>query len=190
MPNRASRVREKLLTAQKKKIIVQFTRPFETGEFSGFVMDIGPKFFVLASLDDGFAFESYSCLRIKDVRRLQCPAKYAEFYTAARKLRGDKRPRKIVLDLSSIGSILTSAAPSLLTIHREKRDPDTCNIGYLVSHDEKTLEMIEIAPGAKWEAEPSYFSLKEITRIDLPGPYERALIAVGGYPEFFAGKSN
>jgi len=189
MPNKASGVREQLLTAQKKKLIVEFTRPFEAGKFSGFVMSIGPKFFVLASLDNGFAFESYCCLRIKDVRQLRCPAKYAEFYSAARKIHGDKMPRKIALDLSDIGSLLTSAAPSLLTIHREKRDPDVCSIGYLVSRDEKTLEMIEIAPGAKWESEPSYFRLKDITRIDLPGPYERALISVGGYPEFFARKS-
>jgi len=188
MPNRASRVREQLLIAQKKKLIVEFAHSLERGRFFGFVMSIGPEFFALASLDEGFAFENYSCLRVKDVRRLQCPAKYADFYSTARKLRGDKMPRKIALDLSSIGSILASAVPSLLTIHHEKRAPDTCSIGYAISSDEKTLEMIEIAPGAKWESKPSYFRLKDITRIDLPGPYERALISVGGYPEFFTRK--
>ena len=49
--------------------------------------------------------------------------------------------------------------------------------------------MLEIDPSAQWETEPTYYRLKEITRIDLPGPYENALLAVGGYPEALRNKT-
>lgn len=176
-------VRAQLLTAQKKKLIVRFSRPFESGTFTGYVIDIGPKFFLLASLNESLELENYTCLRTKDVRRLQCPAKYAEFYRAVRAKRGDKMPRKIKLDLTDSSSILESASPSLVTIHREKHSPDTCNIGYGISADKTTFEMIEIGPDAQWDSKPGYFRFKQITRIDLPGPYERALLLVGGFPD-------
>jgi hypothetical protein len=188
MPKKISSLETNLLKAQKERLIVQFARTFEQGTFVGYVLGVGPEFFMLASLNDGFQFENYVCLRMKDVQRLNCPAKYAPFYLAVRKIRGDKMPRNLKLDLTNAATILKSAAPSLVTIHRETRDPNVCKIGFALSSNKTTLEMIEIDPNAQWETDPTYLRFKHITRIDLPGPYERALLSVGGYPEVFRKK--
>jgi hypothetical protein len=176
------KTRAKLLHAKDKKLIIHFFSRFEHGSFTGFVLDVGPTFILLASLDDACAFENYTCLRIQDVRKLQSPAKYSEFYIAARKAGHQRMPRRIKLDLTDAASILQSAAPSLVTVHRDKHHPGTCQIGYSLSDNGTHLEMLEITPGAVWETEPTYYRLKQITRIDLPGPYERALLLVGGLP--------
>jgi len=183
MSKREEKLRERLMQAQEKKSIISFSRGFEPGSFTGYVMALGPKFFVLASLDDGFKFENYVCLRIRDIEDLEAPAKYEAFYNDVRRLRGDKFPPSPKLDLTSAASILYSARKSLVTIHREKLNPDTCVIGYGLSDNAKILEFLEIGPDAKWDETPSYLRIKDITRIDLPGPYEEALLLVGGKPE-------
>ncbi len=173
---------ESLLQAKQKKLIVQFSRPFEPGTFTGYVLYVAPKFFLLASLNEAFEFEQYTCLRVADVRSLQVPAKYAAFYTKARKLRGDKMPKGIKVDLTDAGSILCSLAPSVVTVHFERINPDSCNIGVATGAGKNDFEFWNIGPDAKWETRPTYFRLNEITRIDLPGPYERALLSVGVPP--------
>jgi len=173
---------ESLLHAKQKKQIVRFSRPFEPGTFLGYVLDVAPKFFLFASLSEAFEFEQYTCLHVADVRSLQLPAKYAEFYSKARKLRGDKMPKRIKVDLTNASSILASFAPSVVTIHFERVTPDSCNIGIATGAGGNDFEFWNIGPDAKWYKQPEYFRLNEITRIDLPGPYERALLLVGGPP--------
>jgi hypothetical protein len=180
---KAAQVREQLLTAKQKKLIVQFSRPFEPGTFDGYVIGVGPAFFLLASLNDGFEFDQYALLRLADIRHLECPAEHAEFYKKVRKLRGDKFPARIKIDLTDTLSILDSVNTSLVTLHREQVDPDTCRIGYILSRSNTALVLLEIEPGAKWATEPTYIRINQITRIDLPGPYERALLLAGGDPQ-------
>jgi hypothetical protein len=180
---KAAHVREQLLTAKQKKLVVQFSRPFEPGTFTGYAIDVGPAFFLLASLNDGFEFEQYACLRLADVRHLESPAKRAKFYTKVRQLRGDKLPLKIKINLADRISILDSVHRSLVTVHREQVDPDTCKIGYMLSRSKTVLELLEIHPDAQWESEPTYVQINQITRIDLPGRYERALLSAGGEPQ-------
>jgi hypothetical protein len=176
----SSNVEARLRDAQQKKLIIQFARPFEPGTFAGYVMDVGSKFFLLAVLSDGFEFEQYSVLRIADVRRLESPAKRESFYKAVRKIRGDKMPKKMRVDLTNQSSILRSLGPRLVTIHFENITTDSCNIGIVTSDNGIDFEIFEIDSHAKWSAKPVYFRLNEITRIDLPGPYEKALLLAGG----------
>ena len=75
MSVRNSKLETQLREAKSRKFIIQFSRPFEPGTFTGYVMDVRPKFFLLASLDDAIQFEQYTCLRIADIRRLEAPAK-------------------------------------------------------------------------------------------------------------------
>jgi hypothetical protein len=180
MSARNSKIAARLREAQGKKIIVKFSRPFENGTFTGYVLDIGAKFFLVAVLDDGLQFEHYTCLRIADIRNLEAPAKWESFYKAVRKLRNDRVPPKIKVDLTNAVSILRTLRPSVVTVHRESISPDTCVIGRIISDNNVYFEILEIAPDAKWDSEPSYYRLNQITRIDLLGPYEKALLLVGG----------
>ena len=49
--------------------LVRFYRRFEDSSVRGYVLDIGPKFFLLALVSDRVWFDGFECFRISDVRK-------------------------------------------------------------------------------------------------------------------------
>ena len=180
----AKKYRSQLTRARRDGLLVKFTRPFESGSFEGYVLDIGPHFFLLALVNSEIYFNGFSCLRLRDVRNLQVPAKYAAFVEAALEKRGQRKPQKPPVNVSGVPELLLSAneAFPLLTIHCESVDPDVCHIGRLVGLRRGRVALLEIGPDATWDAKPEEYSLNQITRIDFGGGYEEALHLVGGSP--------
>lgn len=178
MPSRSSQ----FATALRNKLLVKFTRPFETGSVTGYVLDVGPRFFIIALVDENIRLNGFQCFRLSDVRGLQVPPKYGAFYLAALRKRGQRRPEKPAVDVSSLETLLLSAGRAfpLVTIHRESVDPDVCHIGRVMGIHKGWLSLFEIDPGAVWDEEPSRHRLREITRVDFGGGYEEALHLVGG----------
>jgi hypothetical protein len=179
----AARRSERLALAGKK-VLVQFTRSVEEGSVAGYVLAVGPRFFLLALVDENIRFNGFQCLRLQDVRNLQVPAKYAAFVEAALKLRGDMRPRNPAVLVGSIQDLLKTASRAfpVITIHREMVAPDICHIGRVVAISDSEVSLLEINPDASWEEEAITYRTKEITRIDFGGGYEEALVLVGGLP--------
>lgn len=179
----ASTIRLRLLRAKRVQSLVRFHRRFERGSFHGYVMDVGDKFFLLAVINREIWNDGFSVVRIQDVRGLR-PEPDAKFVQAALRKRGERKPRRPKVGLASIGEILTTAGRAfpLVTIHRERVDPDVCHIGRVVQIERGRLKLLLIAPGAKWEREPDEFGLNGITRVDFAGSYEDALYEVGGEP--------
>lgn len=165
-------------------MIVRFTRPFEQGSVSGYVLDIGPKFFLVALVSDAIRFDGFQCFRRSDVRRLQVPGKYAAFAEAALKKRGERIPKKPPVAVTTVSELLLMASRAfpLITIHRESVDPDVCHIGHVVDVRNGRVSLLEIGPDAVWEETPETYRLNEITRVDFGGGYEEALHLVGGPP--------
>lgn len=184
-PRTSDAVRSRLVQAHRQKVFVTFVRPFEPGRSEGYVLDVGPQFFLLAVVKEDMRFNGFSCLRIADVRRLLAPAKYAAFAEAALKKRGERFPEKPKVDLGNISNLLRTANDgfSLITIHRERVDPDVCNIGRVATIDNSTVSLLEIGPDAAWDRELCSYRLREITRVDFGGGYEEALHLVGGPPK-------
>src|SRR5436189_5307939 len=121
------KTRSELTRARRERLLVKFTRPFEQGSMTGYVLDIGPKFFLLALIgDDGVRFNGFSCLQLADVRNLRVPHRYFEFLEAALKKLGQPFPNKPRVLLGTLPKLLHSASKQfpLLTIHRERADPD------------------------------------------------------------------
>lgn len=177
--------RRELLRSCRGKVLVKFTRPFEGGSFRGYVLDIGPKFFLLSLIgDDGIRFNGFSCLRLVDIRNLRVPHKYAAFIESALKKLRERKPNKPPVALDSLQELLRSASRhfTLVTIHRERVEPDVCHIGRIEEVTQGQLLIREIGPDAVWETEPETYRLAEITRVDFGGGYERALYLVGGEP--------
>lgn len=177
-----SSTRDKLLDAKQRDLIVKFSRPFEVGTFTGYVLGVGKQFFVIASLGDGFEHEQFIFLRVKDVRSLQSPAKHAPFYRAVRETRHDVLPSTPDVALDNARTILQSAGQVLVTIYREEQDAGICTIGYPVEFQSDGVTLIEISGDGEWDPEPTIHTYAGITRIDLPGPYELALTTVSGFP--------
>ena len=160
---------------------IRFSRRFEDGPIRGYVLDIGPKFFLLALVSDRIWFDGFECFRISDVRDIRLDP-YLAFAESALKRRGERVPKKPRLSLSNLNELLLTAnlAFPLVTIHREKVAPDVCHIGHVVEITRGRISLKEINPDATWVDAPTIYRLDEITRVNFGGDYENALYLVGG----------
>lgn len=181
---------ELLTGALQSKCPIKFWNPYDSGSTHGYVLGIGPRFFLLALIDDNLRFNGFQCLRISDLRRLQVPDPYEKFLVAALHKRNQKIKRKPDIKLDSLPDLLRSAnrAFPLVTIHRERVKPDECWIGKVVDVNKDHLFLLQIDADAIWEDNPRKYLLSEITRVDFGGGYEEALHLVGGGPKKLKGK--
>jgi hypothetical protein len=149
---------------------------------TGYVLDVGPQFFLLALVDENIRFNGFLCLRLKDVRHLEIPPTYAAFIEAALNRRGERTPKNPGVKVGSVQELLGTAGRAfpVITIHREAIDPSVCRIGRLVELTDDSLSLLEIGPDACWDEAPLRYRTREITRIDFGGGYEEALVLVGG----------
>ncbi|MGP0020678.1 MAG: hypothetical protein ACLPHP_19070 [Candidatus Sulfotelmatobacter sp.] len=172
-----------LVDAKGKKRFIRLSRRFEDSKVRGYVVDVGPKFFLLALVSDRIRFDGFECFRISDVLDVtQDP--YAAFAESALKKRGQRKPTKPRVSLASIETILLSAARAfpLVTIHREQVEPHVCWIGRVLDVNRGHVSLLEIGPDATWEDKPDEYPLGQITRVNFGGDYEDALHLVGGDP--------
>jgi hypothetical protein len=176
--------RSLLRQALREKLIVRFSNPYESGWTHGYVLDIGPEFFLLALIGEDMAFNGFQCPRLADVRHLRVPDPCADFAVSALLKRGQRLKGKPKIDLSDLSVLLKSANGifPLVTIHRGRVKPDVCWVGRVLEINKSKLTLLEIGPDAVWRKRPSKYSLAEITCVEFGGGYEEALHLVGGKP--------
>jgi len=191
------RKKSQLAIARRNKLLVRFASALDRGTINGYVLDIGPQFFLIALVSDGLRPNGFQCYRLSDIRKLQVPDKFARFHEAVLKKRGIRFPKKPRVDVSSLEKLLESAnrAFPLVTIHREKVDAGACWIGRVVDLTRGRVTLLEIGPDASWDKGLESYRLNEITRVDFGGDYEDALQLIGGSKfqhavEFIWGPSN
>jgi hypothetical protein len=175
--------RAQLLEALQGKRLMRVRRRFEPSPVRGYVVDVGPKWFLLCLVSDRLRFDGFECFRIADVKGLKHDP-HADFAEAALKLRDQRKPRKPKISLQGNEEMLRTAGQAfpLMAIHREKVEPDVCHIGKVVEVKAKRVRLLLIGPDAQWDEGPTDFSLREITRVNFGGDYEDALHVVGGTP--------
>jgi|SRR5579863_1619617 len=174
--------KSQLVLALRNKLLVRFASALEPGTVNGYVLGIGPQFFLLALVSDGIRHDGFQCHRLSDIRKLRVPDKYAPFHEAVLRKRGIRFPRKPSVDVSSLAQLLLTAnrAFPLVTIHRQKVDPSVCWIGRVVRLSKGRVTLLEIGPDATWDDALETYRLSEITRVDFGGDYENALQLIGG----------
>jgi hypothetical protein len=161
--------------------LVRIQRRFEDAAIRGYVLSVGPTFFIVALISDRLWHDGFECFRLTDLASVE-PDPYADFAERALHLRGLRRPRLPKVRLDSVGDIVRSAGTAfpLIAIHREATDPDICRIGQVVAVNRTQVALLEIGPDARWDVEPTVHSLRSITRVGFGGEYENALALVGG----------
>jgi hypothetical protein len=164
--------------------LIRFSRRFERGSVRGWVLDVGPRFFLLALVSDRLWLDGFECFRVRDVRNLSTD-QYGEFVAAALKKRRVSRPKKPRVNLASIEKLLISAGQvfPLVAIHREEIRPSACRIGRVLDIKRGRVSLLEINPDATWDDAPFEYRLGEITCVSFGGQYEDALHLVGGDPK-------
>lgn len=173
-----------LTDALRKRQLVRFTRRFEASPVRGYVLDVGPEFFVLGLVSDRLWLDGFECFRAADVTDVR-PDPHAGFAEAALSKRGERiPPEKPLVDVTSINALLLSAGRAfpLVTIHREEVRPEACWIGRVLGVERGRLSLLEITPGAAWDRARTQYRVDEITRVNFGGDYEGALYLVGGEP--------
>jgi len=170
-----------LKDALQKRRFVRFSQRFEDSPIRGYVLDIGPTFFLIALVSDRFWFDGFECFRISDVGEVK-EDPYREFAECALRKRRERMPKKPRVSVASIEELLLSAGRAfpLVTIHREKVDPGVCWIGRILGVERGRVSLLEINPNAKWDDKPNTYRLNEITRVNFGGDYEDALHLVAG----------
>jgi hypothetical protein len=173
----------RLKIAMRDHRLIRYSRRFEEWPDQGYVLEIGPRFFLFALVSNDIRFNGFQCVRIGDLRNPR-PAPYATFIEAALRKRGERGPKRPRVSVQSIEGILVSANKifPIVTIHRERIEPDTCNIGRVLGVNRGRLSLLEINPDATWDQAPTEYRIGEITRVDFGGDYEEALHLVGGEP--------
>lgn len=151
----------------------------------GYVLDIGPQFFLLALVDDRIMFDGFECILHSDIRQLKVPDPYEQFAVAALRKWDQSIRQKPKIDLTDLPAILRTANElfPLITIERARVKPDICEIGRVTNISESDLLLLEIGPDATWDMRPTRIPLKDITRVGFGGGYEEALHLVGGKPK-------
>src|SRR5690348_3752088 len=117
--------------ALHERTLVRFNRRFEPGKVRGYVLDIGPTFFLLGLVSDRIWLDGYECFRMSDVIDVR-PDRHREFAEAALSARGEHiPPKRPKVHVGSLEDLLLSASRAfpLVTIQREELDPDVCFIG-------------------------------------------------------------
>lgn len=175
--------RTELTAARNDRRLVRFSRRFEESAVRGYVLDVGPKFFLLALVNDRIWLDGYECFRIADVSNVVADP-YAAFAEAALRKRGEIVPRKLRVSVRRVDELLLTANREfpLVTIHRDEVDPHVCWIGRVLGVKRGRVSLLQIDPAAKWDRVPEEYRLSEITRVTFGGDYEGALHLVGGDP--------
>jgi hypothetical protein len=181
-----TQLQAKLAAAKATRSLVRIIRKVESGAADGYVVNSSEQWLLLLLIGDTVAYQGFQAFRLQDVVSLEFPSPRKAFYEAVLRKRGLRRPRTPTLDLSSTQELVCSAGKRfpLVTIHREKADPDVCHIGQVVSASPTSVSILEVTPDATWDESPSVYRVSQITRVDFGGPYEEALalIAVTANP--------
>lgn len=177
------KISSQLKRAMHARRFIRFYRRFEEGAVRGYVLDIGPKFFLLSLVSDCLWFDGFECFRVGDVRNVRADED-ATFAEAALKKRGERRPKKLRMSVQSIEELLLSSARlfPLVAIARERIRPNACRIGQVLGVNRSRVSLLEIGPDAEWESSATELRLREITKVSFGGDYEDALHLVGGDP--------
>lgn len=176
----ATQLQAQLAAAQQGRSLVRVTRGLEPCATDGYVVTASTTWLVLLVIGDGVSFAGFQAVRLRDVVAFEAPSPRAVFYEAVLRKRGQRRPRAPQLDLDSTLALVLSAGQRfpLITLHREKADPEVCHIGRVVSASATSVSLLEVDPDANWDEGPRSYRLAQVTRVDFGGPYEEALALV------------
>lgn len=151
----------------------------------GYLIASSAKWTVLARLADDFTIDGHVAVRTRHISRVQRHPKH-ELASKLLTGRGQWPPSTLetMPPLDVTGSLLQGLAAHgpTLSVFVESDDPEVCFIGVPVDWTERALWLDEISPQATWEDTLSQWRYRDITRVDVGGRYEAALLEAAGPP--------
>jgi hypothetical protein len=150
------------------------------GSTIGFLVGFSDSLVLFHTLEmDTFRLNGYTAVRTQDISKYRVfdKASYWQFRSVRRLKLRPKRPLRI--SFNSFSELLKSVARSysLVTLHLEKKNPDVCYIGALLSRTEDAFTTDDLDSSGEWTG-PRRIQLSDLTKVDFGWGYEQAL-AVG-----------
>jgi hypothetical protein len=144
---------------------------------TGFVVGVSDSLVLLHEMHpDWFSLNGYQCVRLRDVKYGEAVGGPDEFIGRAVLLRGLEPKAPGSIDLSSMRSLLQSAARRypLVAVHSEISRPDVCYIGKVIKVGKRKLWMRTVETDASWGS-TDRFRLDDISLVEFDSGYERML---------------
>ncbi|HEY1170123.1 MAG TPA: hypothetical protein VGH19_02030 [Verrucomicrobiae bacterium] len=145
----------------------------------GFLVDFTPEIILFQSLDwDTFRLNGYSAVLdadIKDFRVFDRSTYWQHRAVKHYQLEPTPLPTVSIASLSALLSTVAARFP-LVTIHRERIDPNVCYIGQLAKLSRATFTLEDLNYHTEWTG-PRRIRFNDVTRLDFGGGYESALAA-------------
>jgi hypothetical protein len=179
---RAAGVAEELKRAQEQLSLVSIDRR-DFDDVEGYIVGLGSEWLLMAVLNPAIVLDGYCALRLDDVKRVR-HRHNGEMAACALALRHQWPPTApstpVALDsVRKLIAAMTTLSP-LITVHLEADDPDVCFIGALSELGARSLRLLEVNPRGVWTARPTKYRLDRVTRLDVGGRYEQAVLAFAG----------
>jgi hypothetical protein len=150
----------------------------------GYVLQVGPGWLLMATPDDRVRPDGYSLLRVKDLASVSRGKSQDRLFRRSLEMHGDWPPQAPAagVDLTSVGDLVRSLSSQfqLISVFTEEIRPTVCFIGAVIRVTDRSLYMVDVTTQGEWEATVTCRKLRDITRIDVGGGYERALAEVAG----------
>ena len=182
MGKRQDKVLERLRSAQEELALVRLDRGDDLDLLDGYVVAVGTEWVLLAVLDDAIVLDGHTALRLADVRRVGRRSN-GDMVQQALTLREQwpPAPPAEALDLDSARGLLTSLMEQpAITVHPELDDPTVCFVGAPAGLGDRSLRLVEVSPRGVWDSGSTKYRVDDITRVDIGGRYEQALLSVAG----------
>ena len=167
-----------ILKKSKTRHLFQVKRRLkDVGSTTGFIVAFSDSLFLFHTLDmDTFRLNGYTVLREEDISQYRLFTK-AEFWQVRAVRHFHLKPiRPAGISVSSFPELVKSVAEHypLITFHPEKKKPDVCYIGSVVSMTEHTFTIEDLDSNGEWSG-PRRMKFSDVTRMDFGGGYEEAL---------------
>lgn len=171
-----------LESARRRHRLVRVERTIVGADvIDGYVVDLGTTWVLLSVLSNG-ATNGWVAVTISDIGSVQQAA--GERFVR-RTLEFQRRwpasaPERALALSGHAGALVESAASvfDLVTVYLERLDPLSCVIGRPMSSTRSCLHWQQMTPDASWDEELTHYDVSDITRVDIGGQYESALIEV------------
>ena len=146
----------------------------------GFVVDFSPDLILFHVVDSAtLKLNGYTVIRDEDVSDYRAFNKPGFWQAKVVKNLGLKPISPDGISLSSLPDLLKSIDDRypLITIHPEKKKPDVCYIGPLLSLSKLTFTIDDLNSSARWTG-PRRIRYADVTRVEFDGGYEQGLAAI------------
>lgn len=90
------------------------------------------------------------------------------------------QPRGIHLDSARDVLASVDARHHVVVVHREEVSPHECEVGRVVRLSTRTYGLVWLDPLGTWDQDDRRFLLRDVTRVQFDGAYEKTLLLAAG----------